>query len=187
MSPSRSKSSYFNDLCISKLKIGGIIRRGIIFKNFPKDWWLGEQSSILFYFINSLVLLEVMRNLYFRFECGGKTVQKSAVLLTVTILNVAAWCWYYYTIKKIKYYSQGVDLNRNFAFKFAGNFFQKFSNKIFFNKKEGGTSFFPCSEIYHGPNAFSEPESRAVRDAIMEGDLKGRIPGLISMHAYSQV
>uniref|UniRef100_A0A914MH58 ShKT domain-containing protein n=1 Tax=Meloidogyne incognita TaxID=6306 RepID=A0A914MH58_MELIC len=65
----------------------------------------------------------------------------------------------------------GVDLNRNFAFKFA----------------EGGTSFFPCSEIYHGPNAFSEPESRAVRDAIMEGDLKGRIPGLISMHAYSQL
>lgn len=65
----------------------------------------------------------------------------------------------------------GVDLNRNFAFKFA----------------EGGTSFFPCSEIYHGPNSFSEPESRAVRDAIMEGDLKGRIPGLISMHAYSQL
>jgi len=65
--------------------------------------------------------------------------------------------------------------------------FLKNSQKNFSNKIEGGTSFFPCSEIYHGPNAFSEPESRAVRDAIMEGDLKGRIPGLISMHAYSQV
>lgn len=66
---------------------------------------------------------------------------------------------------------KGVDLNRNFDFKFA----------------EGGTSFYPCSEVFHGANAFSEPETRAVRDAIMGTDLKGRVPALITMHAYSQL
>uniref|UniRef100_A0A914I7C9 ShKT domain-containing protein n=1 Tax=Globodera rostochiensis TaxID=31243 RepID=A0A914I7C9_GLORO len=66
---------------------------------------------------------------------------------------------------------KGVDLNRNFDFKFAG----------------GGTSFFPCSEIFHGDNAFSELETRAVRDAIIGTDLKGRVPAMITMHAYSQL
>jgi len=65
----------------------------------------------------------------------------------------------------------GVDLNRNFAFKFATL----------------GTSFFPCSEIFSGNTAFSEPESRNIRDAIMTSDLKGRIHALITMHAYSQL
>ena len=66
---------------------------------------------------------------------------------------------------------KGVDLNRNFDYKFAG----------------GGTSFYPCSEIFHGANSFSELETRAVRDAIIGSDLRGRIPAMITMHAYSQL
>ncbi|KAI6182148.1 hypothetical protein M3Y97_00348800 [Aphelenchoides bicaudatus] len=65
----------------------------------------------------------------------------------------------------------GVDLNRNFAFKFATL----------------GTSFHPCSEIFSGTNAFSEPESRNIRDAIINSDFTGRIQALITMHAYSQL
>ncbi|KAL3119279.1 hypothetical protein niasHT_000223 [Heterodera trifolii] len=66
---------------------------------------------------------------------------------------------------------KGVDLNRNFDFKFAN----------------GGTSFFPCSEVFHGENAFSELETRAIRDAILGTDLRGRVPAMITMHAYSQL
>jgi hypothetical protein len=43
----------------------------------------------------------------------------------------------------------GVDLNRNYGF-FWGDF--------------GGSSPDPMSEIYRGPDAFSEPESRTIRD-----------------------
>ncbi|VDM38555.1 unnamed protein product [Toxocara canis] len=64
---------------------------------------------------------------------------------------------------------KGVDLNRNFAFRFA----------------EIGSSSSPCSEIHHGDNAFSEPESRAVRDAVIS--LSNRIDAFITLHTYSQL
>uniref|UniRef100_A0AC34G5I3 ShKT domain-containing protein n=1 Tax=Panagrolaimus sp. ES5 TaxID=591445 RepID=A0AC34G5I3_9BILA len=66
---------------------------------------------------------------------------------------------------------RGTDLNRNFAYKFA----------------ETGTSYHPCSEIYHGAGPFSEPESRNVRDAIINSDLTGRIDAYVTLHAYSQL
>ncbi|TKR95883.1 hypothetical protein L596_009993 [Steinernema carpocapsae] len=66
---------------------------------------------------------------------------------------------------------KGVDLNRNFAYRFA----------------ETGTSYSPCSEIFHGAGAFSEPETRAVRDAIVNSELTGKIDALITLHAYSQL
>lgn len=47
-----------------------------------------------------------------------------------------------------------------------------------------GTSSIPCSEIYHGPNAFSEPETRAIRDLITS---KGRrVKAFFDIHSYSQ-
>ncbi|EYC01295.1 hypothetical protein Y032_0108g25 [Ancylostoma ceylanicum] len=64
---------------------------------------------------------------------------------------------------------QGVDLNRNFDFRFA----------------EIGASRYPCSEIYHGATAFSEPESRAFSNFLL--GLKGRLEGYITLHAYSQL
>ncbi|GMT28847.1 hypothetical protein PFISCL1PPCAC_20144 [Pristionchus fissidentatus] len=64
---------------------------------------------------------------------------------------------------------KGVDLNRNFDFQFGAI----------------GSSRYICSEIYHGPFAFSEPESIALRDLFMS--LKGRIRAYITLHAYSQL
>ena len=46
--------------------------------------------------------------------------------------------------------SYGVDLNRNFGKGFG----------------EGGASTDPCSIFYTGPEAFSEPESAALRDYV---------------------
>ncbi|VDK53521.1 unnamed protein product [Anisakis simplex] len=66
---------------------------------------------------------------------------------------------------------RGVDLNRNFDFHF----------------KESGSSDDPCSEIYQGKEAFSEPETRAVRDAILSNRYRDRIDGFITLHTYSQI
>ena len=44
----------------------------------------------------------------------------------------------------------GVDLNRNYP--------------LCFDKDDEGSSNDPCSEMYEGPEPFSEPETRAVRD-----------------------
>ncbi|KAL7074098.1 hypothetical protein ACQ4LE_006595 [Meloidogyne hapla] len=66
---------------------------------------------------------------------------------------------------------KGVDLNRNFDFHF----------------KESGSSDDPCSEIYQGKHAFSEPEARAVRDALLSNRYRGRIDGYITLHTYSQI
>lgn len=66
---------------------------------------------------------------------------------------------------------RGVDLNRNFDFHF----------------KETGSSDDPCSEIYQGTGAFSEPETRAIRDAVLSKRYKGRMDGFITLHTYSQI
>ncbi|CAD5209555.1 unnamed protein product [Bursaphelenchus xylophilus] len=66
---------------------------------------------------------------------------------------------------------KGVDLNRNFDFHF----------------KETGSSDDPCSEIYQGTEAFSEPEARAVRDAVLSNRYRGRIDGFVTLHTYSQI
>lgn len=63
----------------------------------------------------------------------------------------------------------GTDPNRNFDSDFGGP----------------GTSDNPCSDIYHGPNAFSEAESSAVRDSIAE--LGDRVQIYVTLHSYSQL
>ncbi|KAM3721004.1 putative carboxypeptidase suro-1 [Dirofilaria immitis] len=68
-----------------------------------------------------------------------------------------------------KEYCFGVDLNRNFAFHFA----------------EVGSSSSPCSAIYHGRNAFSEPETQAIRDAILS--LRKQMKAYMTLHTYSQL
>ncbi|XP_068211939.1 carboxypeptidase B-like isoform X2 [Palaemon carinicauda] len=62
----------------------------------------------------------------------------------------------------------GVDLNRNFGYKWGGL----------------GTSNNPCSDIYKGPSAFSEPESQALRDAMLP--LAGKVKAYITFHSYGQ-
>ncbi|XP_064115651.1 carboxypeptidase B-like [Macrobrachium nipponense] len=63
----------------------------------------------------------------------------------------------------------GVDLNRNFGYRW----------------RTGGSSLNPCSDIYAGPSAESEPETQAIRDFIME--LKDQLKVYVSIHAYSQM
>jgi len=64
---------------------------------------------------------------------------------------------------------EGVDLNRNFDHSFGG----------------AGTSPDSCQDSYRGSAAFSEPETRAVRDFVLKhtGDMKA----FITIHAYMQM
>ncbi|XP_045603336.2 carboxypeptidase B [Procambarus clarkii] len=63
---------------------------------------------------------------------------------------------------------KGVDCNRNFDSDFGG----------------AGTSDIPCSDLYHGPSAFSERESAAVRDAVLALD---DVAMFYSLHSYAQL
>lgn len=67
--------------------------------------------------------------------------------------------------------SNGVDLNRNFGFLWM----------------EIGASSDPCSFTYAGPEAFSEPESKAIRDYVLELKTKGRFMYYFSMHSFSEM
>jgi len=64
--------------------------------------------------------------------------------------------------------SFGVDPNRNWAFGFGGP----------------GSSGNPDSQVFRGPSAFSEPETRAVRDYILDDP---RVEAHIDFHSFSQV
>ncbi|VDN02426.1 unnamed protein product [Thelazia callipaeda] len=66
---------------------------------------------------------------------------------------------------------EGVDLNRNFDFYWA----------------EIGSSDNPCSHLYHGESAFSEPETRAVKDFLLSPEMKGKLDGFITLHTYAQL
>jgi murein tripeptide amidase MpaA len=63
----------------------------------------------------------------------------------------------------------GVDPNRNWATGFAGP----------------GTSNDKCSDLYHGPSAFSEPETKAASDYIAAN--KDVIKAYLDIHSYSQL
>ncbi|ODN04498.1 Carboxypeptidase B [Orchesella cincta] len=63
----------------------------------------------------------------------------------------------------------GVDPNRNFGFHWA----------------ESGSSNKPCSDIYHGPKAFSEVETQNLGRTILY--LKDKLKLYLTFHAYSQM
>jgi carboxypeptidase T len=62
----------------------------------------------------------------------------------------------------------GVDLNRNYGYKWG----------------TGGSSNDPCSDIYMGPKAFSEPETVAVKNFV-EGHPNLKV--LLTLHSYSEL
>jgi hypothetical protein len=62
----------------------------------------------------------------------------------------------------------GTDMNRNFGFHW----------------NEGGSSANPCSETYHGGSAFSQVESRNVRDAILK--IANQTKAYLTIHSYGQ-
>ncbi|MBM3312216.1 MAG: zinc carboxypeptidase [Candidatus Aminicenantes bacterium] len=63
----------------------------------------------------------------------------------------------------------GVDINRNYGFKWG------LDNQ--------GSSPNPASEVYRGTAAFSEPETRAVRDLFLSRSFRA----MVSYHSFSQV
>jgi len=62
----------------------------------------------------------------------------------------------------------GVDLNRNYSKGFGGS----------------GSSNSPSSDIFHGPQAFSEPETQAVRDWVRS---RKKTTVLLSFHTFSEL
>lgn len=64
---------------------------------------------------------------------------------------------------------RGVDPNRNWGFHW----------------NEAGSSTNPCSDIYAGRSAFSEPETRSMAEYIMR--IKDRTAMFLSFHSYSQL
>merc|ERR1711892_741915 len=64
---------------------------------------------------------------------------------------------------------KGVDGNRNYGFHW----------------NEGGSSGDKCWDTYHGPEAFSEPETAAVRDFVLGQE--GRVKYFNNMHSFSQL
>uniref|UniRef100_A0AC34F1B2 Peptidase M14 carboxypeptidase A domain-containing protein n=1 Tax=Panagrolaimus sp. ES5 TaxID=591445 RepID=A0AC34F1B2_9BILA len=66
---------------------------------------------------------------------------------------------------------QGVDLNRNFNFYWA----------------QTGASTNPCSSIFAGDKAFSEPETKAVNDFLMSEEYRFKLDGFITIHSYGQL
>lgn len=64
---------------------------------------------------------------------------------------------------------EGVDLNRN--------------SDIVWGVAQGSTSCSPCSEVYCGPSAFSEPETRNVKHML---DTE-RVVSFVDVHSYSEL
>lgn len=62
----------------------------------------------------------------------------------------------------------GVDLNRNFGYEWGGK----------------GTSDKPCSEVFKGKSAFSEPESTAVKNFLE--NTKEDFNAFLTYHSYGQ-
>ena len=67
-------------------------------------------------------------------------------------------------------YESGVDLNRNYGFKFG------------FDSK--GSSDDPCDETYRGSQAFSEKETQAIRNLILKNR---KTSSAINLHAYGNL
>nr|XP_018898720.1 PREDICTED: carboxypeptidase B-like isoform X1 [Bemisia tabaci] len=63
---------------------------------------------------------------------------------------------------------QGVDLNRNYGYKWGGK----------------GTSNYKCSDIFRGAGPNSEPETKAIANYI--GKKKPEIQGFLTFHSYGQ-
>ena len=66
----------------------------------------------------------------------------------------------------------GTDINRNYD--------------IFWGNKRGASAW-DCASSYHGTKPFSEPETRAVRDAVFMIQKNKSIVSFVSVHAFSQL
>ncbi|KAL9959741.1 hypothetical protein ACROYT_G033096 [Oculina patagonica] len=102
--------------------------------------------------------------------------------IILPVFNVDGYAYTWKNPKKYKYRMwrknrryhpgygcHGVDLNRNWGYKWGG----------------AGASTYPCDITYRGSKAFSEVETANVR-AFLKG-LGGKLKGFIDFHSYSQL
>ena len=83
-------------------------------------------------------------------------------------IETGRYRWQRKNLRKNTDGSVGVDLNRNYGYKWGG----------------GGASTSPGDDTYRGPSAFSEPESRAVRDFV---EAHPNLKILLSYHTFSEL
>ena len=127
-----------------------------------------------------------MLHLLYSYERGDQATMdllESSVVVYVPIVNVDGVAqidqWYYnsgnlYTVRKNRRTTgrcaaadQGVDLNRNYSFRF--------------NYDNEGSSSDVCMQDYRGSSAFSEPETQAMRDHVRELQ---NVKIALNLHAY---
>ncbi|ROT62030.1 molting fluid carboxypeptidase A precursor [Penaeus vannamei] len=109
---------------------------------------------------------------------SGKTFLKRVTVILVPVLNPDGYEYSHTTDRLWRKNRRpnsgsgctGVDLNRNFDMAF-GN--------------PSGSSDDPCSPIYHGAEAFSEPETSALRD--LAGAFSKDVNIYISLHSYGKL
>jgi carboxypeptidase T len=123
-----------------------------------------------------LMLLEFLLSNY------GKDAQITALIDTREIfiipmvnpdgveydINTSRYRWHRKNMRQNSSGGVGVDLNRNYGYQW----------------NTGGSSDDPSSDVYHGPSAFSEPETQAVRDFVL-GHPNLNI--LLSYHTFSEL
>ena len=83
-------------------------------------------------------------------------------------IETGRYRWQRKNMRKNSDGSVGVDLNRNYGYKWGG----------------GGASTSPGDDTYRGASAFSEPESRAVRDFV---EAHPNLKILLSYHTFSEL
>ena len=120
-------------------------------------------------------------------EANIKFLLESHDFYFIPFVNIDTYAKIFETYQKSKFYpmyrknrhnegkcsdmSLGVDLNRNYAFNFASD--------------NEGSSPDKCSEIYRGKYAFSEPETRAIRDFFTDNSRDIRIA--INFHSWGNL
>ena len=120
-----------------------------------KDQWKRFFETNVIYFIP---ILNVDSYKFISANWNKDPAHEQEVLLIRKNRNVSPSC---------SVYTGGVDLNRNYSFMFGRN--------------EQGSSSDPCAEDYRGTEAFSEPETQAVRDYVTSHPT---IVSAINIHTY---
>lgn len=128
-----------------------------------------SESQDNFFFINEIVFLPMVNVDGYHFIAENYNQSQSDVFsMKRKNFNHTIACQI--GNKEINTINSGVDLNRNYDFKFGFD--------------EEGSVNDPCDEIYRGSAPFSELETQAVRRLVEES---GRISSAMNLHAYGNL
>mmetsp|Transcript_13867 Transcript_13867/g.34155 ORF Transcript_13867/g.34155 Transcript_13867/m.34155 type:complete len:447 (-) Transcript_13867:101-1441(-) len=181
--PSGANAKFFDNIGQSETGdhtlVGLTIRAGGDGGERPVFWFNGGQHAREW--IGPATSMYILYKLLQQYAAGDPEVVAILNALDIVFVPVANPDGYEYSRTDSRMWRKnrkvnsgsscrGVDLNRNWAYKWGG----------------GGTSGNPCSDIYRGVGAFSEAETQALRDFI-RAQGAGRVIGAVDMHSYSQL